>query len=146
MTHATTGLTFQIPFINHEVKISLSPDQLGAMNAKVREVIASRDTKFDEMHETILKVTPIVLGILSVIILFPLWMPVAMLSSFVLGPVTWILAGVAECAVWNFAKKAVNSFQSQCPEIVDYAAASLVMMGRNVAVETSAAPTSRWMT
>jgi hypothetical protein len=61
---------------------------------------------------------------------------VATLSSILLGPISWIMAGVVGCSVWDTAQNIVNAFERQCPLIANYVVARAVMYQRNISLET----------
>lgn len=136
MASVSRGLTFNIPVMNYEVKIPLSDQQRAAMESKVREVVHSDSAQFDQMHATILHVAPVALAILTAMVLAPIWISAATLTSYVIGPISWMLAGVGACGLWMLSNKVVDSFKRQCPEITDYAAARLVLMEKETRVHT----------
>jgi|GEM_PF-3580541 len=137
MASVSRGLTFNIPVMNYDVKIPLSHEQRAAMGSTVREVLQSHSAKFDQMRATILHVTPVALAILTAMVLSPIWITAATLTSYVIGPISWMLAGVGAYGLWNLSNRVVDSFDRQCPEITDYAAACLVLMEKETRVHTT---------
>jgi len=100
------------------------------MNQYSQEVSSENPDEFARMRETLTKVAPLAVAILGALILTPIWLPIASISSFVLGPITWIMAGVIGSAVGQVAKKVMREFDRQCPQIVNFVTAHAVRCQR----------------
>jgi hypothetical protein len=123
-------LSFQVPFINYKLPLPLSQTQVDEMSAFTETVRDTNARALEDMLETITKVAPIALAIIAAIALSPIWFPIATISSFLLGPITWIAAGVTGVAIWEVAQRISTSFYQQHPAIVTYVAAKTVSWQR----------------
>jgi Na+/H+-translocating membrane pyrophosphatase len=123
-------LTFELPFINYKLPLLLFQTQVDEMRAFTQTVHDTDARTLENMLGTITKIVPIVLCIIAAIALSPIWFPIATISSFLLGPITWIAAGVTGVAIWEVVQRVFTSFRQQHPAIVDYVAAKIVSLQR----------------
>ena len=123
-------LTFELPFINYKLPLPLFQTQVDEMRAFTQTVHDTNASALENMLGTITKIAPIVLCIIAAIALSPIWFPIATISSFLLGPITWIAAGVTGVAIWEVAQRVFTSFRQQHPAIVTYVAAKIVSLQR----------------
>ncbi|MCX6990269.1 MAG: hypothetical protein NTX49_04295 [Chlamydiae bacterium] len=130
-------LTFQLPFINYKLPLPLSQIQVDEMGAFTQTVRDTDARALEDMLGTITKVAPIALAVIAAIALSPIWFPIATISSFLLGPITWIAAGVTGVAIWEVAQRVCTSFHEQHPAIVEFAAAKIVSWHKKETKPTS---------
>ena len=123
-------LTFELPFINNKLPLPLFQTQVDEMSAFTQTVHDTNARALENILGTISKIAPIVLSIIAAIALSPIWFPIATISSFLLGPITWIAAGVTGVAIWEAAQRVFTSFHQQHPAIVTYVAAKIVSWQR----------------
>lgn len=136
MRSSPTEMTFTAPYIEHTFHLPVSHETRSHMYTVSRAVAHTYGEDYHQMRETLVKVMPIALGILAATILSPLWVPVATISSLLLGPISWIMAGVTGCYVWGAAQKIMEAFDEQCYELVNYATARVIMNQRNITLES----------
>ena len=119
-------LTFQVPFINYKLPLPLSQTQVDEMRAFAGSVAERDRASLERMVEIITKIAPIALAVIAGIALSPIWLPIATISLFLLGPITWLAAGIAGATIWEIAQRVFTSFREQQPEIVHYLAAKIL--------------------
>ena len=123
---ASQRLSFDLPIINYRLPLPVSQQEVEQMTVFTQSIQARNSQSFEKMLETINKVAPIALALIAGIALSPVWLPIASITSFLLGPIAWLGVGVGGAVIWDVAQTVFTCFTRQHQRIIDFVAAKII--------------------